>query len=170
MNSQPYEPMQEILDDQLSNIQFSDLKFKGKLYGKEYQRERAADFLKKIRVLLFILPVLVFYPILTDFVIHDIVNYDLLFERTIFSIIFILSGILFYKNPLIAIIAAMLAPILMMTAMLFTGFYTIRLLGFYGAIIALLIVGIYYYFQEKKVRNELIQEYKNGNEDAVLKV
>jgi hypothetical protein len=39
--------MQEILDDQLSNIQFSDLKFKGKLYGKEYQRERAADFLKK---------------------------------------------------------------------------------------------------------------------------
>jgi hypothetical protein len=160
--------MQEILDDQLSNIDFSDLKFKGKLYGKGYKREQAADFLKKIRVLLFILPILVFYPILTDFVLHDIVNYDLLFERIVFSIIFMLSGIFFYKNPLIAIIAAMLSPILMITFMLLTGSYTIRLLGFYGAIIALLIVGIYYHFQEKKIKKELIAEFKNGNEDAVL--
>lgn len=161
--------MQEnILDDSFSTIEFSDLKFTGKLMGKSWKHEQCTDHLKKVRYLLFLFPLLFFYPIVTNYLFHDMFSKDLFIERLIFAAIFILSGIFFNKYRLAALIFPMLPSILMMLYLIMIGYFAIRLSGFYLAVIFILGVGIFYHFREKKLRNELIDEFKSGNTDAIL--
>ena len=160
---------QDILDNEFSEIEFSDLKFTGKLMGKSWQHDQTLEHLKKVRYLLFLFPFLFFYPIITNYLFHDFFSMELFVERLIFAGIFVLSGIFFNRYRLAALLSSMLPSVLMMMYLVVIGYFAIRLSGFYLAVIFILGTGIFYHFKEKRLRNELINEFKSGNPNVIIK-
>lgn len=160
--------MKTIIDGVGQEIDFSDLKFVGKLYGKNYQRLQATEFLKRIRVLLFIVPIYLFYPLVTNFLFYDVFGVNLFVEKLVFAFMLIGCGFLFNKNPLIAMIISIIPPVGMLRLLVLIEMYEIKTIALYIAIIILLSLGIYNYYKEKRLKKVLIKEFMNGNKDAIL--
>ena len=162
--------MEKILDEQYTNkeINLSNYQFRGKLSGRNWKRDQALNRIDITRKIILVMSLLVFYPVVMSYLALDQLNVALLIERIIYSLILLACGLLFYKFRLAAMIVALLPmSLILATYLLFMSFIPIRTVAFIIAIIILILVGIYFHFQEKSLKKELISEIRKGNPEVV---
>ena len=159
-----------ILDDKFSNVDFSKVTFRGKLAGKSWKLEQALDRLAQVRIVIFVMTALVFYPVFVNYFVYDVFTPDLFIERLVFSLILLLCGIFFEKNRLIAIIAALLPLGLILAIYLFLQpeYFSVKRVGFLVAIFSMVALGILFHFKAKRFRKELVAEVRKGNPLAIV--
>lgn len=137
-------------------VAFEEKKFKGKLAGKAYKYAKHIDGLIRVRMAIFIMAILVLYPVLSHYVFYEIFDFNFLLERLIFSGILIAMGLLFNKIRMIAIVIAVLPLLLILyTYLVIPGQLPIRTILFMLIIILFILSGIYHHLQLKKTRSEL---------------
>lgn len=163
--------MKQILDDYISdqNINLKQYRFRGKLAGKKWKHEQAVDRINIARKIIFLMSILVFYPVLRyylDFGVFDLIWF---IERLIYSIVFLLCGIFFEKFRLASMIIAMI-PILfiLFSYLFFIEYFPLRIIAFNLAIMFLIGMGIYFHFQEKKLTKFLIQKIKERDQEVEI--
>lgn len=145
-------------------IEFEKTKFHGKLAGKAWKYSRNLSGLIRTRAIIFLMAILVFFPVLTNYLFHDIFYPELLIERAIYSVIFITSGILFNKLRILSIILASLPIILILTTyLLILKQFDYKVIGFLAAILFLILSGIYHNYRLKIIKRELDNSFKDSN-------
>ena len=153
-----------ISDNQFIPITLINLRFKGVLYAKKLKYDQRIEYLQKMQILLFVIPIFLIMPI--DF--HYItVVFELndLIEILIFTAIFCVAGVLFNKNRLAVLIGIALFLILIIIILFSINILPLKQI----ATLLLISIGIGVYFNAKSLEKELIGAYKAGNEDAYLK-
>ena len=137
-------------------LEFEKRKFSGKLAGLSWRYSQNLRGLIRVRAIILIMTLLVFYPILSNFIFHGVFFPELLWERVIFSVVLLISGLLFNKFRLASIIIAII-PILiiLLTYIVVAGQFDYRKIGFTSAILVILISGIYHHFQLIRLRRDL---------------
>lgn len=139
-------------------IEFTKIKFSGKLGGKAF---KYADHIEKIimvRTLIFAMSILVFYPVIINYLFHDFFSVELFIERAIFSLMLIVAGLIYNKYRIVSIIIAIIPIVLILLTMLMhIEEANMKSLAFYTAILLFIFSGIYYHLQAKKIRKELEQ-------------
>lgn len=162
--------MKELLDDHIINTQvdLSRYTFRGKLAGISWKREQAISQINSTRKVIFLMSVLVFYPIIRNYINWGEFDSAWFMERLIYSIVLLLCGIFFHKFRLGSMIIAML-PILLifLTYLLFISYFPLWILAFNLAILVLLAKGIYFHFKEKKLVALLWQKVREEHEEVV---
>jgi len=162
--------MEDVLDDFNSkkSIDLSKYQFRGKLSGISWKREQALDRMSKVRKIIFVMSLLVFYPIIIQYAVNGDFHMALFIERLIYSIILLLCGLFFNRFRLATMIIASL-PILLILAtyLFFIEYLQLRTIAFFLAILFFLGMGIYSYFQVKKSERQLKEEIKRGNPEVV---
>jgi len=162
--------MEKILDDQYTNkdIDLSNYQFRGKLSGRNWKRDQALNRIDVTRKIILGMSLLVFYPVVLSYLALGQVDIALLIERIIYSLIFLACGLLFYRFRLAAMIVALIPmSSILATYLLFMNIVPIRTVAFIIAIIVLIFVGIFFHFQEKSLKKELINEVRKGNPEVV---
>ena len=133
-----------------------DREFRGKLAGKSWKYEQQLDGLVRTRMVIFAMSLLVFHPILMNYLYHDFFSQDLLIERIAFSGLYLLAGALFNKFRILSIVIALIPSVLIfLTYLIIEGQFDIRKLGFTGAILLLILTGIYHHFKSTQLGDEL---------------
>jgi|GEM_PF-1655909 len=136
-------------------IEFTKIKFSGKLGRKAWKYAQHIDKIIMVRAVIFILSILMFYRVLTNYLFHDFFSLDFFIERVIFGLVFIVAGLIYNKYRIAAIVIASLPIILILTSsIMYDGF---RGGAFNAAVLLIILSGIYYHFQAKKIRKELEQ-------------
>ncbi len=137
-------------------IEFEKKKFKGILAGKAYKYSRNIDGLIRTRILIFAMSLIVFYPVLTNYLFHEYLDIQFFIERIVFCAILVTSGLLFNKYRVLSIILAVI-PVLIIssTYLIYPGTFHIRTGAFMLAIAMVILIGIYHDFQCKKIKREL---------------
>lgn len=139
-----------------AEIELEQQKFRGKLAGTSYQYSKHLDNLRRTRVIIFVMSVLVFFPVMNIYFITGQFVLGLLIERAIFSIMLIASGLLFNKLRIPALILAMIPIVIIIGGYLFVpGQFDIRIIGFMGAILVLIGSGVYHHIKVQKLGKEL---------------
>lgn len=136
-------------------MEFSKKKFKGRLAGTSWNYAQNIDGVNRTRAIIFALPLLFILPVGLSFIAKQPFASEILIERIIMSIILILSGIYFHKNRILFIIVASLPVAAVFLTYIFAPTFSIRALGFYGAILMLLYFGIANHLNAKKQRKYL---------------
>lgn len=134
-------------------VEFGKYKFRGKLAGKAWKYTQSLDGLIRTRIIILSMSVLVFWPIAINYFVHGLFIQELLIERLVYAAMFILSGFLFNKFRIASIIIACVPTLLILANYLIAFDY--RKVGFFGAILFLILAGVYYHIQLKKWRKEL---------------
>ena len=137
-------------------LEFRKIKFTGKDAGKSWQYAQSIDGLIITRAIVFAMAALVFYPILSNYLFHDVFTMDLLVERVIFSLMLIVGGVLFNRNRVIAIIIASVPiGLILLTYLFFQDQMHIYKIGFTAAVLFLVLRGLHYNKRSKKLKQEL---------------
>lgn len=160
--------MSEILDNFDDSIDLKDYKFRGSMAGFEWKYEQAQDRLKKLRWMIFALVPYMFYPAVMAVATGKTIPQGYLFERIAFSVLFIIAGLVYARNRIMAIAIA-LVPMLLIVLTYISRQFIVTSVGVNLGIAFLLASGIYFHNREKKLRKFLIEEIKKGNENIVKK-
>lgn len=162
--------MKNILDEEYTEreVDLSDYNFRGKLSGLSWKLEQAQARVSMARKVIFGMSILLYYPIIRNYIVFSEWDWEMFLERSLFSGILILCGVFFHKNRLVAMIVASLPITLILLAYLFfIDYLPLRTIGFFLGVLFLIGVGIYYHFQEKKIRQELVIQVRKDNPEAV---
>lgn len=135
-------------------VDFEKNKFKGKLAGKAWQYSKHLDGVIRTRVIIFAMAFIVLYRVLAHKIFNDFFSFEFLIERIIFSSMFILSAILYNKLRVLSFIVAII-PLVIILAEYILGPGGIKIIGFQGGILLLVLIGIYNNFKLKQLRKEL---------------
>jgi sulfite exporter TauE/SafE len=101
--------------------------------------------------------VLVFYPIITNYLFHEIFIPELFFERIIFSAMLLMSGLLFNRFRVISLILAFIPLLLIaITYLTIPENFNFKRIGFILAILILIASGFYYHFKAIRLKKELL--------------
>ena len=137
-------------------LEFQKIKFSGKAAGTSWKYSQSVDGLIITRAVIFAMALLVFYPILSNYLFHDVFLADLLIERLVFSFIFIIAGVLFNRYRVLSIVLATLPILLMLITHVFlVEHINIYSIGFVVAVLFLVLRGLHYNKRVKQLREEL---------------
>ena len=141
-------------------VNFEKKRFRGKLAGKAYKYSRHIDGLIRTRIIIFAMSVLVLYPVLANYLFHDLFDLYFLIERIVFAVLLLIAGLLFNKVRVLSIIIAVIPLIIITTTyILIPGQFNFRVVAFMIAIILIILVGIYHNFQSKRIKRDLENTY-----------
>ncbi len=127
-------------------LELRKMKFSGKAGGIAWKYSQTIDNLIMIRTLIFIMAILLLYPVLSNYFIHGVFSLDLLIERVIFCAVLIIAGLLYNKYRIFAIILAAIPLVLVV----------LTNLGKLPAAVTLIILsGIYFQIKAKRLQKEL---------------
>ncbi len=137
-------------------LQLREIKFKGKLAGTAFKYSRRLDGLIMVRLCLFAMSVLVFYPVIINYIFHGVFTIDLFVERAIFSVILLLAGLMFNKFRVVAILLGAI-PLALILFMYLTvpGQFALSNFGFIGAVFLIVTSGLYHHFEANKLSDVL---------------
>ena len=148
--------------DQLSwlgkpeELAYRQRQFRGKAAGVSYKYARNVDGLIRTRAIIFLMAVLVFYPLVYNFLFFSDFSVALLVERFICCVFLIFAGFLFNKHrPTAVIIAAIPITLILYTYLFMSGSFPIRTIGFMLAILILVLSGIYHDIKVKQLQKKL---------------
>jgi len=127
-------------------LEQSRKKYKGKLAGVRHRYTTALDGLVRVRIMIFGMALLVFYSPILQYIIRDTFIEDLWLERGIFSIIFLISGLIFNSIRYLSLVLAIIPFILMSLVGMSVYFWVIFIL---------ILSGFYYQITAKKYKTEL---------------
>ena len=137
-------------------IEFEKNKFKGTLAGKAWKYSRNLDGLIRVRAVIFIMAILVYFPVITNYFIHDFFSPELLFERFIYSVMLITAGVMFNRFRVLTIVVATIPlALILLNYVMIAGQFDNRKVAFTIAIIVLILSGIFHHFKLLKLRKEL---------------
>lgn len=137
-------------------VEFAEINFSGKLAGKSWQYQQQVDGLIRTRVFIFLMSILVFYPILTNYLFHDLFDLEFMVERAVFSLILIAAGLMFNKFRALSILLALLPVTLILLSYFFIpGNLDLKRAAFMGAVGIIIAAGLYHHFRAKRLRQEL---------------
>ncbi len=136
-------------------IEFEQRKFKGKLAGKANKYSQHLDGIIRTRIMIFAMSMLIFHSVLTNYLLHDSFEMEFLIERSIFSMIFMVCGILFNKARIVTIIISSLPLLLIIISYFFDNQFSGRPFAFMTGITIVLLSGVYHQIQLKKLKKEL---------------
>lgn len=137
-------------------LAYRDLKFKGKAAGTSWKYAQSIDGLIITRAVIFLMAVLVFYPILSNYLFHGVFSFELFMERVIYSAMFLTAGYLFNKHRLASVIIAVIPLIIILLMYLFIASqFSMWKVAFLVAVIFLVLRGIHYDRQSRKLKEEL---------------
>lgn len=137
-------------------VDFEKVKFKGKLAGKSWKYSQSLDRIIAVRITIFAMTILVFYPIVSNYFFHDVFTMELFIERIVFALILLFAGLIFNKYRIAAILIATIPLILILLSyILIPGQFDYRKIGFTTAILLIVLSGIYQHFQLKNLKKEL---------------
>jgi len=150
------------MDDQIrwlgakEELDFAKQKFRGKLAGKMARYRTSLESIIRVRFMIFIMALLVFSPIVTNYFLHDVFSKELFYERIVFSVALLAAGLIYNKNRVIAIIIASI-PILLIiyTYVFIPGNFDIKTVGFMMAILVFILRGLFHHFRLIKMKKEL---------------
>lgn len=137
-------------------LAFEKHTFRGKLAGKAWKYSKNIDGLIRTRAIIFLMALVVFYPLIGLYAVHGEVFTGLLAERLVYALLLILAGLLFNKFRILSIFLAALPLIaISLSYILIPGVFDSRKLGFTIAMLLFVFSGLYHHFQLKKLRREL---------------
>lgn len=136
-------------------IEFGEHKFRGKLAGKAWKYSQSLNGVIRTRALIFLMVISVFHPILTSYFHFDFFSMELLIERVIFSIIFLSAGFLFNKFRVISIVVSAIVLILILMGYVISETFNFRSIGFLGAVLFFILLGLYQHFKLLRIKKEL---------------
>lgn len=141
-------------------IEFEKMKFKGKLAGKAYKYSNNIRGLIRTRIIIFSMSILVLYRVLANYLFHEVFDLQFLIERIVFSVVILTAGLLFNKFRTLSILLAV-SPLIIITGtyLFIPGQFHLRTVAFMLAIILMILAGIYYNVQSKKLKRELESTY-----------
>lgn len=97
-----------------------------------------------------------FYRVFANYIFLDYFSTDVLIERCVLSAIMISAGLLFNQARIVAIVIAALPMILLLCIYIFDlESFNRKIIGFMGAVVLLILFGLYYEVQSIKLRKEL---------------
>ena len=138
-------------------VSFSKTKLKGKLGAKIYKYGTHLDKIIASRLAMFITAIFVFLDILSNYVFHDSFLMELFIERFVCSIILIIAGLLFNKLRTVSILLAIIPTLyLLHSYFFFQENFSVYRVGITAAMLIVIGSGIYYDYQAKKIRKELV--------------
>jgi len=137
-------------------VNFLQHKFNGKLAGKAWKYSQHLNNLIMVRVLIFLMSALVWFPVILNFMFNDIFSFHLFYERIIACIILIISGFIFNENRTLSIIIS----IVVMTIIISKYFnplvyFDLKSMGFPEVVLVILISGLYFDSKLQEVKKEL---------------
>lgn len=137
-------------------LEFREKKFSGKSAGKAWKYAQALDVIIRTRAIIFLLPLVLFYPVIISLFFLDIFSFELFIERLVLSLFFIVAGLLYNKYRIVSIIIASFPLVLLIISYLFMSqrlpFYK---LTFTVAILFLLLQGALKHLESLKIKKEL---------------
>jgi len=137
-------------------LEFGKLKFRGKNAGKIYQYSNHVDGLIRARVIIFAMTILAFYPVLINYLGTGQLQKEFFFERLIFSVMFLISGLIFNKYRILSVFLAAIPMALILATYLFVaGQFNIYRIAYSAAILLFILSVLYYNFNVKKLEKEL---------------
>lgn len=161
--------MKELLD--VWEIKLSDVEFSGKLAGKSWQHEQALQRLKQVRLVIFLMAGVVFYPLLMLYFFQQFFYVEVWVERLVFCAIYLACGIAFMRYRLAALIIAIL-----MTAVLVLiyfqynfAYFSFRKFTFNFSVFIIIGLGIYFHFKEIQLKKELLAAVRAKHPEAKVK-
>ena len=162
-----------LLDDEYTDkqeVDLEDYEFTGKLTGKSWKHELCLSRLEQTKKIMLFSILVIFYPVLTNLLFHSVFLTDLMVERVVFALLVLIGVYIMPKRRLLGLILALIPlfllfifPIIDLTQ------FSVRRVGFNGALLMVMIVGIHFHFKEKKIREELVREILNGNPEVLRK-
>jgi len=164
--------MKEILDDQLNfqSTQISDYKFIGKLAVTSWKYDGALNYLKNIRWLIGIMGMVMFYPILTNYLFLDFFSFDIFIERVVFCVILFICAGLYQRFRVVSTIIALLPiGLLLFFSLTNLEYFSVKQFGFNGAVFLIIAAGLFYHFREKKLKKALEVAILNKHPDAIIR-
>lgn len=139
-------------------VAFEQHKFRGKLAGKAYKYSQNIDGLIRVRLLMVVTAILMFKPIITNYLFHGLFDSELLVERIIFFVMLLVGALLFNKFRIPAIILASIPVLLIIyTYLVNPEYFDLRIIAFNIALLGIFLSGIYHNHRIKTLRNELEQ-------------
>ena len=136
-------------------VEFEQHEFKGKGAGKAWKYTQNLNGLIRTRVIIFLMALLMFYPIITNFLFHDVFFAELFIARLVYAGLLVLAGVLFNRYRFLAIGLASIAILLAISDYLLSETYDVRQIGALSGVLILILSGIYHHIQLKKLRKEL---------------
>ncbi len=139
-------------------LEYREMKFTGKYAGKSWEHSQCIDGLIRTRAIIFIMVLLVFYPMVSNYIFHDYFSLEMFIERVVYSVLFLIAGMMFNKYRMLSTVIAMIPMIIiLLTYLAIAGQFSIGKVGFSVAIIFILLSGVYYHYKGKRLRKELDQ-------------
>ena len=129
--------------------------FRGKWAGVLWKYEQNLDGLVRTRIILFIMSLLVFYPVWFHSVINDFYTDEIMLERVVFSMMYLTAGLLFNKFRILALIIGMIPSLLIFSIYINPSNFHFRRMGFTAAIVILVASGFYHNFKVKQLAKQL---------------
>ena len=129
--------------------------FRGKWAGVLWKYEQNLDGLVRTRIILFIMSLLVFYPVWFHNVVNDFYSDDIMIERVIFSVMYLTAGLLFNKFRIVALIIGMIPSLLIFSIYANPANLHFRRMGFTAAIVIVVASGFYHNFKVKQLAKQL---------------
>jgi len=138
-------------------LEFLKQKFNGNVALKKHQYSNCIDEMVKIRLMLFVMSIIVFYPVVINYVVTKEFQLDFFIERLTFAVLFFVAGLLFNKYRVLAIIMGMIVIGLILFGNLFSQGLYLRSLVFNLFILGVLIGGLYYHYKLKGLKTDLMK-------------
>lgn len=165
--------MTDILDehllDQKGNLDLEKIDFYGKLAGKKWKYKQTISNLATIRKIMIFMGFLILYPVVSYLVVRGIFEWDAFVERLILSSFLFVGAFFFNKYRIVSIIIGLIGLGLLILAYLFMGLSILNTRVLFNITLwGIIASGIFFNFREKKLKNELLQEYINKNPEAQL--
>lgn len=130
--------------------------FRGKLAGKSWKYAQNLRALIRTRAIILLMSVIVYYPIISEFAYHSQFRIDLLKERFIYSILFLISGLLFNKFRIISLLLAAILLIHMVHSYIVSpNDFDLRQIADATATLLIVLIGIYHHIQLLKLKRIL---------------
>jgi len=138
-------------------LEFLKQKFNGNVALKKHQYSNCIDAMVKIRLMLFVMSIIVFYPVVINYVVTKEFQLDFFIERLTFAVLFFVAGLLFNKHRVLAIIMGMIVIAVILFGNLFSQGLYLRSLVFNLFILGVLIGGLYYHYKLKGLKTDLMK-------------
>ena len=137
-------------------VEFSKLKFRGKHAGPAWKYTQNVDGLIRVRAIIFVMAVLVYYPVIINAFYLDLSVRELLLERFVFSVMLLFAGIFFNHFRVGSIfIAAIPLGIILLSYCLDPTHLQIKRIAFLMSILIIVLLGIYNHVRLYKLKKQL---------------
>ena len=135
--------------------EFEQHEFNGKAAGKAWRYTQNLDGLIRTRVLIFAMAILIFYPVVTNLLLHGVFSIGQFAARFFYACLLTIGGMLFNRYRILAIILASVPILLAISHYLLFENYDAKRIGALFGVLFLFLSGIYHHYQLKKLRKEL---------------